>query len=95
MGNPHVKRDEYRAFKQLELSEKAAHLVEISHECCKWVVCVDPAIDRHMIEAQQSKIIGFTTGEGSYGELNVTVSARKDVLTDIKTMLRKRITEKF
>ena len=95
MGNPHVKRDAYRAFKQLELSEKAAHLVEISHECCKWVVCVDPAIDRHMIEAQQSKIIGFTTGEGSYGELNVTVSARKDVLTDIKTMLRKRITEKF
>lgn len=95
MGNPHVVRDVYRSFKKLELSEKASYLVEISHECCKWVVCIDPAIDRHMIEAQQSKIIGFTTGEGSYGELNVTVSARKDVLTDIKTMLRKRITEKF
>jgi len=48
-----------------------------------------------MLETGNSKIIGFTTGEGSYGELNVTISARKDLLVDIKEMLRKRITEKF
>ena len=68
----------------MELSELSSKLVDISHECCKWVVCVDPAIDRHMLETNNSKIIGFTTGEGSYGELNVTVSARKDILKDIK-----------
>lgn len=95
MGNPHVIKNTYRTFKKLELSEISAKIIEISHECCKWVVCVDPAIDRHMLETNKSKIIGFTTGEGSYGELNVTVSARKDILKDIKVMLRKRITEKF
>lgn len=95
MGNPHVVKNTYRAFRKLELSELSAKIVDISHECCKWVVCVDPAIDRHMLETNNSKIIGFTTGEGSYGELNVTVSARKDILKDIKVMLRKRITEKF
>lgn len=95
MGNPHIVKNTYRAFKKLELSELSSKLVDISHECCKWVVCVDPAIDRHMLETNNSKIIGFTTGEGSYGELNVTVSARKDILKDIKVMLRKRITEKF
>lgn len=95
IGNPHTVKKTYKAFKKLELSETSSKLIEISHECCKWVVCVDPAIDRHMLETNKSKIIGFTTGEGSYGELNVTVSARKDILADIKQMLRKRITEKF
>ena len=67
----------------------------MSHNACKWVVCVDPAIDRRMLETTNSRIIGFTTGEGCYGELNVTVSARKDILGDIKAMLTKRIREKF
>lgn len=95
MGNPHTVPNTYKTFRKLELSENETRLIDISHECCKWVVCVDPTIDRHMLESNKSKIIGFTTGEGQYGELNVTVSARKDILTDIKEMLRRRITEKF
>lgn len=95
MGNPHTVPDTYKTFRKLELSENETCLIDVSHECCKWVVCVDPTIDRHMLESNKSKIIGFTTGEGKYGELNVTVSARKDILTDIREMLRRRITEKF
>lgn len=95
MGNPHIVPDTYKTFRKLEFSENETRLIDISHECCKWVVCVDPTIDRHMLESNKSKIIGFTTGEGKYGELNVTVSARKDILTDIREMLRRRITEKF
>lgn len=95
MGNPHTVPDTYKTFRKLELSENETRLIDISHECCKWVVCVDPTIDRHMLESNKSKIIGFTTGEGKYGELNVTVSARKDILADIREMLRRRITEKF
>ena len=85
----------YRVFKTLELQNAQEQIIEKAHECCKWVVCIDPAIDREMLEKHNSKIIGFTTGEGSYGELNVTVSARSDILKDIKSMLKKRITEKF
>lgn len=94
-GHPHSMNGIYRAYRMLELPELQEAIIEIAHKCCKWVVCVDQAIDRHMLEETDSKIIGFTTGEGSYGELNVTVSARKDVLVDIKQMLRRRITEKF
>lgn len=94
-GNPYNQSGTFRTFKTLELEELREQLIEIAHNCCKWVVCVDPAIDRNMLEMHNSKIIGFTTGEGTYGELNVTVSARKDVLTDIKRMLKSRITEKF
>lgn len=85
----------YRTFRTLELDEMHEQIIEMAHDSCKWVVCIDQAIDRKMLEKHDSKIIGFTTGEGSYGELNVTVSARKDLLKDIKLMLKKRITEKF
>lgn len=95
MGYPHSIDGIYRVYRTLELQEIQETILDIAHSCCKWVVCVDQAIDRHMLESAESKIIGFTTGEGLYGELNVTVSARKDILNDIKQMLRKRITEKF
>lgn len=85
----------YRTFWTLELSNIQDRMIEIAHESCKWVVCVDEAIDREMLKTKKSRIIGFTTGEGSYGELNVTVSARIDVLADIRQMLQKRIQEKF
>jgi hypothetical protein len=94
-GFPDSKKGIYRVFNTLELSSIQEQIIEIAHRCCKWVVCIDPAIDRKMLETHNSKIIGFTTGEGSYGELNVTVSARRDVLKDIKLMLKKRISEKF
>lgn len=95
IGNPNSISGIYRTFKTLELTEIQSHIIEMSHNACKWVVCVDPAIDRRMLETTNSRIIGFTTGEGCYGELNVTVSARKDILGDIKAMLTNRIREKF
>ena len=95
IGYPHSVEGTYRVYRNLELPEIQETILNIAHSNCRWVVCVDQAIDRHMLEIKDSKIIGFTTGEGSYGELNVTVSAHKDILTDIKKMLRHRITEKF
>lgn len=95
IGNPNSMKAVYRTFKTLELNDIQNHIIELSHKSCKWVVCIDPAVDRRMLETSNSKIIGFTTGEGSYGELNVTVSARKDILNDIKRMLTTRISEKF
>ncbi len=94
-GHPHSKIGMYRVFRTMEILEIEKAIIDIAHRCCKWVVCIDQAIDRYLLEGNERKIIGFTTGEGSYGELNVTVSARADVLSDIKKMLRKRLTEKF
>ena len=95
VSNPNSIEDVYRTFWTLELSSIQNRIIEIAHDACRWVVCVDEAIDREMLKTGKSRIIGFTTGEGSYGELNVTVSARMDILVDIKQMLQKRIKEKF
>lgn len=94
-SNPNSIDDVYRTFWTFELSSMHSRIIEIAHDTCKWVVCVDEVIDREILKTERSRIIGFTTGEGSYGELNVTVSARIDILADIKKMLQKRIKEKF
>lgn len=97
IGNPANMAGLYRVFNTLSMNNIQKDVVRTAHECCKWVVCIDPAIDKKMLESDRSnaKIIGFTTGEGNYGELNVTVSARKDILVDIKKLLQKRLHEKF
>lgn len=95
VGYPDSMPGIYRTYETLEMQNDYEQIIETAHEKCKWVVCVDPAIDRDMLEQRKNKIIGFTTGEGSYGELNVTVSARNDILADIKLMLKRRITDRF
>lgn len=95
VGNPNSVSGLYRTFMTLELTDIQNYIIEMCHEACKWVVCIDSAIDRRMLEAGENRIIGFTTGEGNYGELNVTVSAREDIIKDIRDMLRKRMRDKF
>ena len=97
IGYPANKAGVYRVFNTLSLNNIQKSIVNTAHECCRWVVCIDPAIDKKMLESGRSntKIIGFTTGEGNYGELNVTVSARRDTLIEIKTLLQKRLHDRF
>lgn len=93
--HPNDIKGDYRVLKELGISESSAVIIDIVHDKCKWVVCMDEAIDRSILTSNSRKVIGFTTGEGGFGELNVTVSAREDILTDIETRLKNRIIERF
>lgn len=93
---PNAVNSLYKVMQVLELQVKQNDLLRIAHDCCRWVVCEDRAIDRELLNADNNRrIIGFTTGEGCFGEYNVTVSARSDLLDDIKKMLRQRLIGKF
>ena len=93
---PNAVDSQYKVMQVLELQGKQNKLLEIAHNCCRWVVCEDRAIDKELLNADDNRrIIGFTTGEGCFGEYNVTVSARYDLLEDIKKMLKERLIGKF
>lgn len=93
---PNAIDSQYKVMQVLELQSKQNTLLEIAHDSCKWVVCEDKAIDKELLNVDGSRrIIGFTTGEGCFGEYNVTVSARYDLLEDIKKMLKQRLIGKF
>ena len=93
--NPHAVDGEYKVMQVLELQKRQNTVLEIAHNKCRWVVCEDKAIDRELLQADTRRIIGFTTGEGCFGEYNVTVSARADLLNDIKKILKQRLIGKF
>ena len=57
--------------------------------------CVDQAIDKACIRAiygeEDCPVIGFSTGEGSFGQLNLTITTRSTVGIDIKERCRRRL----
>ena len=93
--NPDSKQADYKVMQVLALDSVQKEILDIAHQQCRWVVCEDKAIDRELLQTDGRRIIGFTTGEGCFGEYNVTVSAKPDILVDIQNMLRERLMSKF
>ncbi len=56
------------------------------------VACIDPFVDKNLLcgsEPQdQRKIVGFASGLGDYGELNLTVSTEQDTLKRLAELVR-------
>jgi DNA phosphorothioation-dependent restriction protein DptH len=67
-----------------------AEPVKVLHERAQWVACIDPFVDKRLLGArrlapgqnggQRRKIVGFESGLGDYGELNLTISTEQDTL---------------
>lgn len=93
--SPDSKQADYKVMQVLALDSVQKEILDIAHQKCRWVVCEDKAIDRELLQTDGRRIIGFTTGEGCFGEYNVTVSAKPDILVDIQNMLKERFMSKF
>jgi len=67
--------------------EPWARVVETLHRGAQWVACVDSFVDKRLLcsgdSQQQRKIVGFTSGLGAYGELNLTISTEQDTLKQL------------
>lgn len=80
---------------QLQLQPHYEELLRVLHERSRWVVCIDPGIDREVMAGPDHRIISFSTGQGPFGELNVTVSSRRESTVDIRTKLESRLRSLF
>lgn len=71
------------------------------HRKAQWVVCVDPYVDKRLLEGtcaaqgNDRKIVGFAAGLGCYGELNMTVSTEADTLARLTTLVRDQFKRLF
>lgn len=95
IGYPFDAEGTYRTMFALEMPDKIKNILDTAHACSRWTVCIDQAIDRDLIKDRGNKIIGFSTGDGDFGDLNVTVSAQADILDDIQELLEKKLFERF
>lgn len=68
------------------------NVVEAMHQSAQWVACVDPFIDKRLLgsraEGNRRKIVGFTSGLGAYGELNLSISTEQDTLTYLTGLVK-------
>lgn len=70
-------------------------VVETLHHKAHWVACVDPFIDKRLLGKRgndsQRKIVGFTSGLGAYGELNLSISTEQDTLMHLTQLVTKHL----
>jgi DNA phosphorothioation-dependent restriction protein DptH len=67
------------------------------HKAAQWVACVDSFVDKRLLSPPgganlpgpgvtgRRKIVGFQSGLGAYGELNLTISTEQDTLDELVT----------
>lgn len=92
--NDYAKEDElYRVEKVLTVVNGLNEILKVLHEKARWVVSIDTGLDKKIFDSEN--IISFSTGEGVYGELNVAISASKDMKQDIKIRLENRLRKLF
>ena len=69
------------------------------HTKAYWVVCIDKVMDGALLRMDKSdsaySIIGFSTGKGTYGQYNLTITARKSIIETVKNRLRERLSQLF
>ncbi len=87
------------AVREVSIDESARKLVETLHEKAYWVVCLDSGMDGALLKNESGEnkypIIGFSTGKGSYGQYNLTVTSRESILKIIKKKLERRLYQLF
>ena len=72
-------------------------VVETLHERAHWVSCIDPFVDKRLLciedGHEQRKIVGFSSGLGAYGELNLTISTEQDTLKQLTDQVAGKLTK--
>ncbi len=68
-----------------------AEIVKNLHAQAQWIACVDPFVDKPLLGSAEHnaprKIVGFTSGLGAYGELNLTISTEQDSLEQLTKLV--------
>lgn len=74
-------------------------VIECLHQKAQWVVCIDPFVDKRLLSTSknvtQRKIVGFTSGLGDYGELNLSISTEQDTLTQLSSLVSHHLSGLF
>ncbi|AFL72868.1 ATP-binding protein [Thiocystis violascens] len=72
-------------------------LIECLHQKAHWVACIDPFVDQRLLRTAERqtrrKIVGFTSGLGASGELNLSISTEQDTLAQLAELVRGELIE--
>lgn len=95
VSNSNVEDSNYRIIKKVELTEENEKIMNELHKKSNWVAVLDENIDTKILSLNENKIIGFSTGNGYFGEINIAISTRKDKLYKLESLLNRKLKTKF
>lgn len=81
-----------------EMDTDRGNVIRETQKKTIWLVCIDNAMDKRAVRelyAYDTGIIGFTTGEGSYGQINMAITCHGDVISDMKPRCEARLKKIF
>jgi len=94
--NPGSANSDHVIFGQIDYGPWA-EIVAGLHRKAQWVACIDPFVDKRLISSADAsperKIVGFASGLGAYGELNLSISTEQDTLASLSSLVVDRLTE--
>lgn len=84
-------------YKELEFNSERREILEKIHNRSRWIVCIDKGIDRRILKqlTNPNKIISFSSGEGEFGDFNLTISTTNFNLIEIKKRIKIKLRELF
>ena len=88
----------YIAVSESRLEKETQAIINLLHRKSYWVVCVDRVMDGALLRGDSNteySIIGFSTGKGTYGQYNLTITARKSILETVQRRLTDRLRQLF
>ncbi|MBZ9634604.1 FtsK/SpoIIIE domain-containing protein [Clostridium sp. FP1] len=95
LKDPNSSEADYRIIKKVGINDADYILLDKLHEKSNWVIVLDENIDIQVLKNTKNKIIGFSTGEGYFGELNATISSNDSIIKDLNNLMKKRLYIKF
>lgn len=96
LRHPQDTQPDHLIFGRIDFSPWAS-LVDGLHARAQWVACIDPFVDKRLLRTaegqERRKILGFTSGLGAYGELNLSISTEQDTLGQLAARVRGELVE--
>ncbi len=87
--------DEHYHFVQSStISQLRGNVIRELQKRTIWLVCIDHAMDKKTVRdlyADDTGIIGFTTGEGSFGQLNMAITCKPDAHIELQNRCRRKL----
>lgn len=94
LRHPENPEDGHLIFGEIDYQPWQA-VVEAMHGKAQWVACIDPFVDKRLLTSGDTndvrKIVGFTSGLGAYGELNLSISTEQDTLSQLTDMVKNHL----
>ena len=88
LKDPEHPGERHLIFNQVGYGELERGMTRRMHQLSRWVACVDRFVDKPLIldedaAANDRKLVGFTSGVGAYGELNLTLSTESNTAGEL------------